>query len=91
MVSKRSLRFLLFHSHYRNFGEAFFEGGGFQLARHSSHHIFGDDSFAFLISFQADFDGHVEDTKVSKAIKALQERCEEVTVLGSYPVAEVSG
>src|SRR5205807_1951841 len=41
--------------------------------------------------FFVDFDGHVEDTKVSKAIKALQERCEEVTVLGSYPVAEVSG
>jgi chorismate mutase/prephenate dehydratase len=41
--------------------------------------------------FFVDFNGHVEDTKVAKAIKALQERSEEVTVLGSYPAAEVSG
>jgi chorismate mutase/prephenate dehydratase len=41
--------------------------------------------------FFVDFDGHAEDAKVGKAIKALQERCEEVTVLGSYPAAEVSG
>jgi chorismate mutase/prephenate dehydratase len=41
--------------------------------------------------FFVDFDGHLEDTKVSKALKALQERCEEVTVLGSFPAAEVSG
>lgn len=41
--------------------------------------------------FFVDFEGHVDDAKVSKALKALQERCEEVTVLGSYPVAEVSG
>jgi chorismate mutase/prephenate dehydratase len=41
--------------------------------------------------FFVDFDGHAEDTKVAKALKALQEQCEEVTVLGSYPAAEVSG
>ena len=41
--------------------------------------------------FFVDFDGHVDDAKVAKAFKALQERCEEVTVLGSYPAAEVSG
>jgi chorismate mutase/prephenate dehydratase len=41
--------------------------------------------------FFVDFNGHVEDAKVSKAIKSLQERAEEVTVLGSYPAAEVSG
>jgi chorismate mutase/prephenate dehydratase len=41
--------------------------------------------------FFVDFDGHAEDAKVAKALKALQERCEEVTVLGSYPAAEVSG
>jgi chorismate mutase/prephenate dehydratase len=41
--------------------------------------------------FFVDFDGHADDTKVAKALKALQEQCEEVTVLGSYPAAEVSG
>jgi chorismate mutase/prephenate dehydratase len=41
--------------------------------------------------FFVDFDGHGDDAKIAKAIKALQERCEEVTVLGSYPAAEVSG
>jgi chorismate mutase/prephenate dehydratase len=41
--------------------------------------------------FFVDFEGHVEDAKTSKALKTLQERCEEVTVLGSYPAAEISG
>jgi chorismate mutase/prephenate dehydratase len=41
--------------------------------------------------FFVDFDGHMDDAKPAKALKALQERCEEVTVLGSYPAAEVSG
>lgn len=41
--------------------------------------------------FFVDFEGHVEDAKVSKALKNLQEHCEEVTVLGSFPVAQVSG
>jgi chorismate mutase/prephenate dehydratase len=41
--------------------------------------------------FFVDFDGHLEDAKVAKALKALQERCEEVTILGSFPAAEVSG
>ena len=35
--------------------------------------------------FFVDFEGHVEDTKVTKTIKALQEHCQEVTVLGSFP------
>jgi chorismate mutase/prephenate dehydratase len=38
--------------------------------------------------FFVDFEGHVEDAKVAKALKALQERCEEVTVLGSFPAAQ---
>jgi chorismate mutase/prephenate dehydratase len=41
--------------------------------------------------FFVDFDGHLEDAKVSKALKALQERCEEVSLLGSFPAAEMSG
>lgn len=41
--------------------------------------------------FFIDFDGHVEDAKVARTLKALQEHCEEITVLGSFPVATVSG
>jgi chorismate mutase/prephenate dehydratase len=41
--------------------------------------------------FFVDFEGHADDAKIAKALKTLQERCEEVTVLGSYPVAEASG
>jgi chorismate mutase/prephenate dehydratase len=41
--------------------------------------------------FFVDFDGHLEDAKIAKALKSLQERCEEVTVLGSFPAAEVTG
>jgi chorismate mutase/prephenate dehydratase len=41
--------------------------------------------------FFVDFEGHSEDAKVTKALKALQDRCQEVTVLGSFPAAEVSG
>jgi chorismate mutase/prephenate dehydratase len=35
--------------------------------------------------FFVDFDGHLEDPKVAKTIKTLQEHCREVTVLGSFP------
>jgi chorismate mutase/prephenate dehydratase len=41
--------------------------------------------------FFVDFEGHQDDTKVAKALKALQEHCEEVNVLGSFPVAMASG
>jgi chorismate mutase/prephenate dehydratase len=41
--------------------------------------------------FFIDFEGHAEDAKVSRTLKALQEHCEEVTVLGSFPVAEPVG
>lgn len=41
--------------------------------------------------FFVDFEGHIEDPKVAKALKSLEERCEEVTVLGSYPMAQASG
>jgi len=37
--------------------------------------------------FFVDFEGHAEDQKVAKALKALHEHCLEVTVLGSYPLA----
>jgi chorismate mutase/prephenate dehydratase len=41
--------------------------------------------------FFVDFEGHVDDPKVARALKALQEECEEVTVLGSFPIAMASG
>src|SRR5260370_4132191 len=37
--------------------------------------------------FFVEFEGHLEDQKVAKALKALSEHCHEMTVLGSYPVA----
>ena len=36
--------------------------------------------------FFVDFEGHLEDAKVSKVLKTLQDKCEEVTVLGSFPM-----
>jgi chorismate mutase/prephenate dehydratase len=38
--------------------------------------------------FFADFDGHQEDPKVKKALKSLEEVCESVSVLGSFPAAK---
>jgi chorismate mutase / prephenate dehydratase len=40
--------------------------------------------------FFVDFEGHQEDPKVKRALTALNERCEEVSILGSYPAASVS-
>ncbi len=37
--------------------------------------------------FFVDFEGHVDDPKVTRALKALNEHCNEVTVLGSFPIA----
>ncbi|HZU36104.1 MAG TPA: prephenate dehydratase [Gemmataceae bacterium] len=41
--------------------------------------------------FFVDFEGHIEDPKVKRALAALEQHCEEIHVLGSYPVATVSG
>jgi chorismate mutase/prephenate dehydratase len=40
--------------------------------------------------FFVDFEGHTEDAKVTRALKALHEHCQEVTVLGSFPMASVT-
>jgi chorismate mutase/prephenate dehydratase len=40
--------------------------------------------------FFTDFDGHHEDPRVKKAIKGLEEVCDSVSVLGSFPVAKVA-
>ncbi|HEY7158550.1 MAG TPA: prephenate dehydratase [Gemmataceae bacterium] len=41
--------------------------------------------------FFVDFEGHVEDPKAKRALQALGDYCQEVTVLGSYPMALTSG
>jgi chorismate mutase/prephenate dehydratase len=41
--------------------------------------------------FFADFEGHIDDPKISKMLKAFHDECTEVTVLGSYPIAQISG
>jgi chorismate mutase/prephenate dehydratase len=38
--------------------------------------------------FFVDFDGHADDARVKKAIKSLEETCEAVQVLGSFPAAK---
>ena len=43
----------------------------------------GNKEYMFFV----DFDGHVEDPKVKRALNALAEHCEQLTVLGSFPVA----
>src|SRR5262249_31688390 len=40
--------------------------------------------------FFVDFEGHIEDPKVKRTLTALQEHCEQLAILGSYPVAKVS-
>lgn len=38
--------------------------------------------------FFVDFEGHQEDAKVKRALQSLEKQCEELVVLGSYPIAE---
>jgi chorismate mutase/prephenate dehydratase len=40
--------------------------------------------------FFVDFEGHVEDPKVKRAIQGLEKHCEQLVVLGSFPIATVS-
>jgi chorismate mutase/prephenate dehydratase len=41
--------------------------------------------------FFVDFEGHHEDPKVKRTLGALQEHCEQLSILGSFPMALVSG
>jgi chorismate mutase/prephenate dehydratase len=41
-------------------------------------------------SFFIDFEGHGDEPKVGRALKALADHVEEVTVLGSFPVAQTN-
>jgi chorismate mutase/prephenate dehydratase len=40
--------------------------------------------------FFVDFEGHHEDPKVKRALTTLQEHCEQLSILGSYPMASIS-
>jgi chorismate mutase/prephenate dehydratase len=39
--------------------------------------------------FFADFEGHADDAKPKKALALLENRCEKVTLLGSFPMAAI--
>jgi chorismate mutase / prephenate dehydratase len=39
--------------------------------------------------FFVDYDGHAEDAKVKKTIKSLEDMCESVQILGSFPAAKM--
>jgi len=41
--------------------------------------------------FFVDFEGHVEEPRVKRALNSLEGKCEQLVVLGSFPVATVSG
>jgi chorismate mutase/prephenate dehydratase len=41
--------------------------------------------------FFADFEGHQDDPKVKRALAALEGHCEQLAILGSYPMATLSG
>jgi len=47
----------------------------------------GKPEYLFFI----DFEGHIEDLKVKKALPLLEKQCEQLHVLGSYPAATPSG
>ena len=40
--------------------------------------------------FFVDFEGHVDEAKVKRALHLLERRCDQVAVLGSYPMALVT-
>jgi chorismate mutase/prephenate dehydratase len=41
--------------------------------------------------FFVDFEGHLDDPKVKRTLAALKEHCEQISVLGSYPMASING
>lgn len=47
----------------------------------------GKNEYIFFV----DFDGHIEDPKVKRTLTSLGEQCEQLSVLGSFPLATVSG
>jgi chorismate mutase/prephenate dehydratase len=41
--------------------------------------------------FFVDFEGHIEDPKIKRVLTTLEELCEELSVLGSFPMASIGG
>ncbi len=41
--------------------------------------------------FFVDFEGHIDDPKVKRALGVLEQKCDQLAVLGSFPIATVSG
>jgi chorismate mutase/prephenate dehydratase len=41
--------------------------------------------------FFVDFEGHLEDPKIKRVLATLQEQCEHLAILGSFPIATLSG
>jgi chorismate mutase/prephenate dehydratase len=48
------------------------------------------DSTKLEYMFFVDFEGHLEDPKVKRALQALEKHCEQLVVLGSFPIATIS-
>ena len=46
----------------------------------------GKAEFMFFV----DFEGHVDDAKSKRALLALEKQCEQLVILGSFPVAVIS-
>ncbi|MBI3408152.1 MAG: prephenate dehydratase [Planctomycetes bacterium] len=47
----------------------------------------GQQDYMFFV----DFEGHIEDPKVKRALTALENESEQLVILGSFPIATVSG
>ena len=41
--------------------------------------------------FFVDFEGHIEDLRVKRALATLKDQCDQLSILGSFPIAQVSG
>jgi chorismate mutase / prephenate dehydratase len=40
--------------------------------------------------FFVDFEGHIEDPKVKRSLQALEKHCDQLVVLGAFPIATIS-
>ena len=40
--------------------------------------------------FFVDFEGHLEEPRVKRALNAVETHCEQLVILGSFPMAEVT-
>src|SRR5262245_59495298 len=46
----------------------------------------GQQEYMFFV----DFEGHVEDPKVKRALQGLEKHCEQLVILGAFPIATIS-